>query len=208
MAKITESKVFIIESLDFDDEQHDRFEGRFLSQILHLGEKESAYFYVQTKEEFSKALRLFGKSKYRYLHISCHGNSSSISTTLDPIPFPTLGKMIKPYMKDKRLFLSACSAVNSDIARNVIPTSECLSIIGPCKRIPFDDAAIIWASFYYLVFKEDYDRMNRDAIVKALKKVAKTFEIPLNYFSISEDFGFKGDRIDTSGKLSRIYPII
>jgi hypothetical protein len=43
--------VFIIESLKFSDEKKDRFEGKILSQILHLGGKESKYYYIRTEKE-------------------------------------------------------------------------------------------------------------------------------------------------------------
>ena len=128
---MTKANVFIIESLDFDDEQDNQYLGRLLSQILHLGGKESAYRYVQTEDELEKALRLFGASRYRYLHLSCHGSKKSISTTLDDIPFPKLGKLLKPYLRKKRLFISACSAVNEDLAKAGIPSSRCTSIMGP-----------------------------------------------------------------------------
>ena len=204
--RTTEAKVFIVESLNFDDEQRNRFEGRFLSQILHLGEKESAYCYVQTKQEFSKSLRLFQESQYRYLHLSCHGNNSSISTTLDLIPFTEFGKLVRPYMRGKRLFLSVCSAANENLAENIIPLSGCLSVVGPARGIPFNDAAVVWASFYHLMFKEDSGKMGRADMTTTLKKVATTSRVPLNYYSVSEEHGFKGDRITAGGKIKRIYP--
>jgi hypothetical protein len=63
--------------------------------------------------------------------------------------------LIKLYLKEKRLFVSACSAVNDDLAKEIIPNSRCYSLIGPRKDIRFHDAAIIWASFYHLNFKEN-----------------------------------------------------
>jgi len=179
---MTTANVFIIESLNFDDERNRRFEGRFLSQILRLGEKASAYYYVQTTEEFEKALRLFQKSGYRYLHLSCHGNRASISTTLDEISFPDLGKLLEPYLDNKRLFVSACSAVNDYLAECIIPSSKCNSIIGPTRKILFSDAAITWASFYHLVFKENPEKITKDQILPTLHSVADTFQVSLNFF--------------------------
>lgn len=175
--------VFIIESLNFDDEQNNRYEGRFLSQILHLGGKESAYCYIQTENEFKKALRLFRVSGYRYLHLSCHGSRRSISTTLDDISFSRLSNLVKPYLKNKRLFISACSAVNDDLAKVVIPSSGCSSIVGPIEEIQYNDAAIFWASFYHLVFTKDPKKMKRENILPTLRRVANTFRIPIDYFS-------------------------
>jgi hypothetical protein len=195
--KPTEPNVFIIESLSFDDEQNDRFEGKFLAQILHLGEKESAYCYVQTENELKKALRLFGESHYRYLHLSCHGSEELVATTLDSTPFSKLGKLLQPYLRGKRLFISACSVVNDNFAASIIPSSGCNSIVGPEVKIDFNDAAIIWACFYHLVFKQDSERMDRESIRSALHTAADTFEVPLNYFSKDEDSpkGYKRERI-------------
>lgn len=63
--------VFIIESQDFDDEDKERLEGKFLSHILRLGDKNPKYYYIRTKKEFRKVLKRFKDSNYRYLHLSC-----------------------------------------------------------------------------------------------------------------------------------------
>jgi hypothetical protein len=118
--KVTKADVFIIESLEFDDEKDERFEGKFLSQILHLGGKKPRYYYIRTKKELQKVLELFEQSAYRYLHLSCHGSETSIFTTLDCISFREFGQLVRPYLRKKRLFISACSAVNSQLARNII----------------------------------------------------------------------------------------
>lgn len=204
--RATKADVFIIESLKFDDEEDNRLEGRFLKQILHLGGKKPKYYYIRTKKELKIVLKLFKQSAYRYLHLSCHGTKTSISTTLDDISFPMLGQLVKPYLRRKRLFISACSAVNLDIARIIIPSSGCYSIIGPVTDVGFDDAAIIWASFYHLMFKEDARRMKRIDITPTLRKVVNTFGIPLNYFSISKEHGYKGDKIIPRKGIVRIYP--
>jgi hypothetical protein len=194
---MTEANVFIIESLRLDDEKKHRFEGKFLSQILRLGNKKSMYYYIRTKKELGKILRLFGKSDYRYLHLSCHGDETSISTTLDRISFSELNELVRPHVRDKRLFISACSAVNEHLAKTIIRSSKCFSIIGPAEDILFSDAAIIWASFYHLVFKEDPKKMKRESILPTLKNVANTFGISLNYFSISEKSktGYKQEKV-------------
>jgi len=210
--KLTNANLFIIESLSLRDERKDRFEGRFLSQILHLGGKEAIYYYFRTKKEMLSLLELFGESRYRYLHLSCHGVKDEdgitrrLGTTLDDISFDQVARMVRPYLREKRLFISACSVVNEILAEKTIPPSGCSSIIGPAKDIVFSDAAIVWASFYHLMFKEDPSRMVRKDITETLRKVAKTFRIPLNYFSIKGEREFKGDLITAKGDVVRIYP--
>lgn len=212
MQELAKPNLFIIESLDFEDEQSCRFEGQFLSQILRLGGKRSAYNYIRTKKELQEILRLFKKSEYRYLHLSCHGVKDAddatyaIGTTLDVIPYDELARLMNPYLCQKRLFISACSVVNKDLAKKMIPSSECVSIIGPAIDIGFNDAAIVWASFYHLVFKADRSKMGRKDITATLKKVAVTFKISLNYFSASKEHGLKGDLITKTGEIIRIFP--
>jgi hypothetical protein len=193
----TEPKVFIIESLEFEDEEKNLFEGQIISSILKLSKIESKYYYVRTKKEFEKVIGLFYDSNYRYLHISCHGGEkkNSIWTTIDEISFEELGNILEPNLYKKRLFLSACSVVNKKLAEQIIPKTQCYSIIGPKNDIAFRDAAIMWASFYHLMFKKNSKKMLREGLIENMQKVVNTFDEPLNYFSISKSQGFKNDLI-------------
>lgn len=58
---ITKLEVFIIESLDPDDEGNGRLEGCILSNFLRLHEKSLKYRYVRTKTEFKKVVAEFGR---------------------------------------------------------------------------------------------------------------------------------------------------
>jgi len=182
---MTKPSVFIIESLTFEDENNKRFEGKFLSHLLKLGGIETQYFYIRTKKEFKEVLSKFYDSKYRYLHISCHGDKKSLAFTLDDISHEEFGVLTEAFLYKKRLFLSACSATNRHLAEKVIPKSNCYSIIGPSNDIGFDDAAIIWATFYHLIFKANNRAMKRTDILPTLKKLVKTFDVEMNYFSVS-----------------------
>ncbi len=74
-------EVFIIESLDPDDEGNGRFEGSILARMLRLHEKSPKYRYVRTREQFEEAVEQFSNSRYRYLHISAHGDPEGMCTT-------------------------------------------------------------------------------------------------------------------------------
>lgn len=198
----TEPKVFIIESLTFKNEDMNLFEGHIISNILQLSNIESKYYYIRTKKEFEKVLELFQKSNYRYLHVSCHGGDNSIWTTLDKISFEQLGVMLSNLLYHKRLFLSACSVVNHELAKQIIPKTDCYSIIGPKKDIEFRDAAIMWASFYHLMFKEEMNRMTRSEIIDSLQKVVNTFQQPFSYFSSSRSLGIKSLIINAKPQVS------
>ena len=79
----TKGDVFIIESLDPDDEGNGRFEGSNICHVLRLHGKNPRYHYVRTLKEFRQALKQFGSSGYRYLHISAHANKQGMCTTTE-----------------------------------------------------------------------------------------------------------------------------
>ena len=166
-------------------------EGEFISQILHLGDIPSKYYYIRTKKELIKVLEIFEESEFRYLHISCHGSSSSIETTIDSIPFHEIGEIMRPYLSHKRLFISACSTVNKKLATELFKNKRFYSIIGPKKDIYISDAAIFWASFYHLILEDE--KMNYENLSKKLRQLAKLYNIPMNYFHKNRnvDKGFK-----------------
>jgi hypothetical protein len=139
--------VFIIESLRFSDEPRERFEGRILEKVLKLGEKESIYYYIRTRRELEKIAAKFGKSGFRYLHLSCHANTRGMATTLDRISFAELGKIFRPHLANRRVFLSACEMATRPLAEALLDSSGCYSVIGPSTDVAFGDAALLWASF-------------------------------------------------------------
>ena len=88
-------EVFILESLTFEDEKAQRFEGRILADVLHLSGKKPIYYYFRTKSELERLVKIFAASKYRYLHLSCHGSMDALKTTLDEISVVTLASIFK-----------------------------------------------------------------------------------------------------------------
>lgn len=182
----TKPYVFIIESLEFKDEEKGYFEGEIISKILNLSQIEHKYYYIRTKTELSFLLDEFVKLNYRYLHISCHGSRKSISMTLDEIKFNELGLLIGNKLDRKRLFLSSCLSTNEALANEILSISDCFSIIGPDKKIYMDDAAIFWSSFYQVMFKQNPRAMKRENLEKVLKDLKRLFKIPLKYYSTSK----------------------
>ena len=77
----TDPNVFIIKSLNFEDEENNRYEGKFISNILEMNEKHPKYYYIRTECELLKIIETFNKSNCRYLHLSCHGNGQEMVTT-------------------------------------------------------------------------------------------------------------------------------
>jgi hypothetical protein len=121
--------VFIVESLSLDDEEVERREGHLLYEMLHLAQKRAEYRYIRTKRELLAMLKQFCDSGKRYLHISCHGNDEGISLTLDDVSFAEFGEMARPYLKDRRLFLSACSIARKELARCIMSRMAAIQLL-------------------------------------------------------------------------------
>lgn len=183
MTSTTLPEVFILESLDLKDEAHARFEGRILSDILALSGKKCRYFYFRTKRELPALLDEFSSSNYRYLHLSCHGdkNQRTLHTTLDQIPFSELETILCPVIDKRRLFLSACTMANKNLANVLMPNSTCFSVLGPHDEIYFHTAPILWASLYHLMFTEDKSTMKHAVLQDKAQSVADMFRVELNY---------------------------
>jgi len=183
----TKPEVFIIESLDPEDEGNGRFEGGILSRILKLHEKSPKYRYVRNLKDFTKAVTQFGESAYRYLHISAHANTNGMCTTnQDEIDYDELADILNPHLKGRRLFLSACSMVHEDLAKEIIPNSGCYSVVGPNEDISFSDAAILWSSVYHLMFSYDSNSMKHKWLKKQLKSTSQLFQVDISYYSRSK----------------------
>lgn len=182
--RTTLADVYIVESLDPDDEGNGRLEGVFLGHVLRLHGKSPKYQYVRTRAEFEKAIRAFGKSGYRYLHLSCHGDPEGLCTTnQEEIDFHELAEMLQPHMAGRRLFVSACKMVHSALAKAMIPASGCLSVVGPTHNIAFTDSAVVWATIYHLVFSEDSSRMTRSSLQAKLRHACDLFDVSFAFFA-------------------------
>lgn len=179
--------VFIIESLRPDDEGNGRFEGSLVSNFLRLHGKYPKYRYVRTLEEFKEALKTFKRSDYRYLHISAHGDTECMElTNQEEIDFDELAVLLKPCLRNRRLFLSACSMVHDDLAKEIILQTGCYSVVGPTTDIYFQDAAVFWISAYHLIFKTDANRIKNKTLKTKLGKVKDLFNLDIAYYAKSK----------------------
>ena len=182
----TKPEVFIVETLKFKDERKGRLEGKVLTDMLELIGKSPRYYYIRTRKELKSVLKIFSRSRYRYLHLSCHGDEESIGTTLDEIKFKELGKILKPHLKKRRLFVSSCEVVNDQFAKAVMRASGCLSIAGTSDEVDFDQAAALWVSFYYLAFKDPEATILKGREVRSvLEELARLFDVPIAYYGKS-----------------------
>jgi hypothetical protein len=179
---MTTPEVFIIESLRFEDERNNRFVAKVVSDILNLNGHRSVYYYIRTKSEFASVIRLFEQSNYRFLHLSCLGNASSMFTTLDTVYFGELAGMLAPVLRQKRLFVSSTTMAHESLAKYLWPFSQCYSLVGPLKAMRPRDATAFWSTFYHLIPNYDWTTMRREGLLRYLDPISILFDVTLSYF--------------------------
>lgn len=177
----TVAQVFIIESLELVDENKERREGAVLASVLKMCGKNPLYYYIRTKAELAHLADEFEASGYRYLHISCHGGDDSLETTLDSVPYAEFAKIFEGKLKERRLFVSACSAGNELFAEVVGGTNnDLISIAAPATNIRFDHAVAFWTSFYVKTFSLNAKSMKSTRITEVARPLAALFAAPLH----------------------------
>lgn len=176
---MTEYGVFIIEFLRADDYP----DGDNLHEILKLSLIDTEYKWVDSKEEFKKALQDFNKSKFRYLHISCHADETGLEINGDEITNLEFQQMTEKCLNNKRLFLSACKGANRHLASLIVSRNNAYSLVGIPTNLDFDKSALFWPSFYHLINEIDNKRMKRFQIIDIIKKLVELFNVPVNYYS-------------------------
>lgn len=179
--------VFIIESMDRKNEEEGNLPGLALRNILKLSGISNEYRYIKTKGHLKKVMYEFKKSDFFFLHIACHGDSNGLEFASDYLDFDTLGKIMGSYLKYRRLFLSACDAACPAFAEQFIPRHHCYSLIGSPDTIDYDKAAILWSSFYYLMYINDQKHMYQKNLIPTIENVTRLFQEPINYYSIIRD---------------------
>jgi len=176
--------IFIIESMDLDNERNGNLDGYALKTILDLCGIPNDYYYIRTIYELEVVIEKFRESDFGFLHIACHGNEEALSLSFEDIGFEELEYIIGKHLKYRRLFLSACRLARFELAKFFIPKNHAYSVIGTPDDIDYDKAAIFWSSFYYLMYKNDRDQMYQINILPTIEVITKTFNLKLNYFSI------------------------
>jgi hypothetical protein len=177
---MTKYGVYIIESLRSDD----YFDGETLHDILKLSDIPSRYKWVESIEDLKNKLKLFGLSNYRYLHISCHADETGIEINGEELSNKELQELTSKYLKDKRVFLSACKGANLDLASKLIIENGAISVIGTPINLRFDKSTLFWPSFYHAMNEIDNTKMRKEDITNILRKCVDLFEVPINYYNV------------------------
>lgn len=128
--------------------------------------------------------REFEDSRYRYLHISCHGNEEGFRLTYDRISFTEFATTFRGLLHRRRVFLSACSVAQPELAKELFDSYEGApySVVGPREEIDFSTAAVTWASLYNLLFREGAASVQGENIRKHLTALAKLNGTTFVYF--------------------------
>jgi hypothetical protein len=176
---MTDYGIYIIEFLRADDYP----DGDNLHKILKLSLIDTKYKWVNSKEEFKNALKSFNKSRFRYLHISCHADETGLEINGDEITNLEFQQMTEKYLSNKRLFLSACKGANRHLASLIVSKNNAYSLVGIPTNLDFDKSALFWPSFYHLINEVDTKRMKRLQIIDIVKKLVALFNVPVNYYS-------------------------
>lgn len=178
----TVPEVFIIESLGLDDEANARREGAVLAAVLKMCGKNPLYFYIRTKAELKHMAKLFVRSGYRYLHISCHGGDECLEMALEPVTYREFAQIFANRLRNRRLFVSACSAGNKQFAELVRKRNkDIMSVAAPSKDIRFDHAVAFWSAFYVKTFSLNSKSMNSERIEQVLKPLAGIFDESVHF---------------------------
>jgi hypothetical protein len=159
--------------------------GQIIKRILAFSGKHCQYYYIRTKRELRAMMERFTDSGYRYLHLSCHANASGMATTLNSINFIELADLMKPHLRDRRLFVSACSMTTDVLAQGLMSGSGCFSILGPSEDIQSADAVILWSSLYHVMFAADATAMKRTVLKAKAQEVANMYRVCLTYFGVA-----------------------
>jgi len=178
----TEPEVFIIESINVEDEIRERYEGRALRDSLRITGQRPAYYYVRTKDEMSQTLELFRHSSYRFLHFSVHGSNNSIFTTLDEISNADFSKMCTDKLKNRRVFFAACKVGGGTLNFLLQGTNKGMySIAAPLDKITFGTACAFWNAFYTKILNDNPFGMKADQLKIVLSLLCSFFEVRLNW---------------------------
>jgi len=169
-------EVFIIEFLREEDEEMGRLEGLRLADTLRLADKQPKYFYIRNKAELALLAPIFVQSKYRYLHISCHGGPEGFELQDDFVKFDQFGEIFGGALALRRFFVSACSTGERSLVDALHNTSKGIqSIIAPCVDLYFSHASVIWAALYVSLLELDNGSIRHQDIVSAMQILVELF---------------------------------
>lgn len=198
-AQITEPETFILESLNRDDENNGRLDGKVLYDVLRMQGKRPIYYYFRTQVELVKFADIFRDSGYRYLHLSCHGDEEKLEYTFGQTDYSIFSNIFEKKLNNRRLFISGCSLGNRKLAESLFQKNGGMySVTAPTKVVFFDQTTSFWPAFYYMMHAWDSANMKKYRLQHVLTKLTEVFEMPLaHYFKNTAKGGAVDEQIFT-----------
>jgi hypothetical protein len=147
-------RLFIMECIPKTDVYK---EGEVLFKFLEMTDpKDIAIKEITTKTEFIRYLsRKSNLEKFNFVHLSGHGCGSR---PVFELPLGQVGPEDFPEgcFEGKRVTLSACGLSRSDFMDPFMETTGVKAAIVPRKDVRFDDAAIWFHTYYYLMLRHRF----------------------------------------------------
>jgi hypothetical protein len=134
---------------------------RFLELVLEDRLQDIELVNMTSKSELSDFLP-GGKNvlgRYANVHISAHGAPEDFAIEL-PKGTLEIGEMEKGCFKGKTLTLSSCSMGRIDVARELFDWTGVRNVVAPLYDVYFDDSALWFLNFYYLLLTHGYQPRN------------------------------------------------
>lgn len=168
-----------------------------VSHLQMLG-YDPQYIRAYTFQTFKDALRKFKQSRYRFLHISCHGGTDSVefwdAKDMEPdnhsyqgtqIPYDAFSKALKGCLGDRRVTFSACELGNKQFVQSLIKYNNGFhSVVAPTVELQMHKAAVLWRMYYGQLLADascslSAKSVKSDSVVYAVQNCSRAMETPL-----------------------------
>jgi hypothetical protein len=151
-------KLLIIEGIPKSEKLN---ESLVLSNFLRMTQPERVKARrVTSKTEFLNYLRRkTDLAKFRYVHISAHGDPDNSRFEL-PSGFVSPEEFPVSCFKGKVVTISACSTSRVDFVDPFMDRTGAKHVIAPIYDVAFIDAAVWYINFYYLVLHHGFTPRN------------------------------------------------
>ena len=195
------SDLFIIEVLRPEDYACFAADGlQLVNQMQALG-FDTRYVRAYTFDSFKRAIAQFKESKFKWLHLSCHGCENGVEfyekkrwedeCKFDPdiITNADVAKAFGGSLLQCRMTLSGCKMGNAGFVKKMFGSNKGLqSLVAPIEDLKSDMAAPLWLTYYSLLinrarskYRGDNVKITSQDIGDVIESVTKCFFVPLAF---------------------------
>ena len=180
-------RVFIIESLGAEDVNNHRCDGKILESQLQLLGEAPIYRYVLNLSDLRKALCEFEESRFRFLHISCHGGPTKVYLAANPCgeSYIEFAKCFSSKAALSRVTFSACKLGNRSFFKEFYKWNKGVqSLAAPMNDLLFQSSSLYWATYYTKLIEEcrnSNNHIHRDFIERVVPQLSKMLNVSMRY---------------------------